>query len=288
MGAPNCPKPRGDGFAAGPGTAGTGAFAMLLIDTHAHLDAEEFDGDREEVIARARQSGVRAVLCPAITADSCHSVIQLTQTHEDVFAAVGIHPNYAGDAAPGDWDRVVEMIDHPRVVAVGETGLDRHWDFTPIEVQRDYFDRHLQLAQKRNLPVVIHCREAEADVLPMLREAVARAPLRGVLHAFSGDAALAEACLDLGLHVGFVGSVTYTNRKFEPLREAATRVPDDRLLIETDAPYLVPEPLRGRQKRNEPAHLVHTARCLAELRAQHADALAARTAANARRLFRLP
>ncbi len=261
---------------------------MHLIDTHAHLDAEEFDGDRDEVIARARESGVDQIVCPGITADSSAAVIRLAETHAGLFAAVGIQPNYAAEAAPGDWDRVVEMVDHPRVVAVGETGLDRHWDFTPMELQRDYFDRHLQLAQEHGLPVVIHCREAEADVLPMLREAVARGPLAGVMHAFSGDGALAGAFLALGIYLGFAGSVTYTNKKFRRLRDAAVVIHDDRVLIETDGPYLTPQPLRGRRKRNEPAYLVHTAQCLAELRGQSVEELAARTTANARRLFRLP
>jgi len=261
---------------------------MHLIDTHAHLDAEQFDGDRDGAIARARESGVEVVICPGITADSSEAAVRLAETGGSVFAAVGIQPNCAAEAASGDWDRVVAMSRHPRAVAVGETGLDRHWDFTPLQVQRDYFDRHLQLAQEHDLPVVIHCREAEADVLAMLREAVARAPLAGVMHAFSGDRSFAEACLDLGLYVSFAGSVTYTNKKFRPLRDAAAVVPDDRVLIETDAPYLTPQPLRGRRKRNEPAHLVHTAQCLAELRGQSVEELAAQTTANARRLFRLP
>lgn len=261
---------------------------MHLIDTHAHLDAEKFDGDRDEVIARARESGVEAIVCPAVTAASSEAVVRLAESHDGLFAAVGIQPNCAAEAAPGDWDRVVALAGHPRVVAVGETGLDCHWDFTPIEVQRDYFDRHLQLAQEHGLPVAIHCREAEADVLPMLREAVARGPLPGVMHAFSGDRSFAEACLDLGLYVSFVGSVTYTNKKFRPLRDAAPVVPDDRVVLETDAPYLIPQPLRGRRPRNEPAHLMHTAECLAELRGQSVEELAAQTTANARRLFRLP
>ena len=261
---------------------------MLLIDTHVHLDAEQFDADREEVLARARRSGVVRMVCPALSAASSRAVVGLAESHEAVHAAVGIQPNSAGEAAEGDLDRVEELIGHPRVVAVGETGLDRHWGFTPIEVQRDYFDRHLRLAQRHDLPVVIHCREAEADVLAMLREAVGRGPLAGVIHAFSGDSAFAEACLELGLHVGFAGQVTYTNRKFEPLRQAATVVPDDRILIETDSPYLVPHPLRGKQKRNEPAEVIHTARCLAALRGRTLDQLAEHSSANARRLFRLP
>lgn len=259
---------------------------MPYVDTHAHLDAEEFDADRDRVIARAKKAGIEAVLCPAVTVESSRAAVRLAETNETVFAAVGIQPNYAAEAVPGDWNRVVELVEHPRVIAVGETGLDRHWDFTPMEVQRDYFERHLRLAQEHGLPLVIHCREAEADLLPVLRAAAARGPLAGVLHAFGSEASLAEASLELGLYVSFAGSVTYKNRKFEPLREVAERVPDDRLLVETDSPYLVPHPLRGRQKRNEPAHVVHTARCLAELRGQSVEALAAQTTANARRLFR--
>ena len=259
-----------------------------FLDSHAHLDATEFDADRQEVIARARQAGVVAMICPAISADSSEAVIRLAEEHEDVYAAVGIQPNYCAEAGAGDWGRVVAMAGRRRVVAIGETGLDRHWDFTPFEVQRDYFDRHLRLAQARDLPVILHCREADADLLPMLREAVAQAPLHGVLHSFSGDRAMAEECLALGLEISFAGAVTYTNKKFETWREAARAVPLDRILIETDSPYLVPHPLRGKRPRNEPAWIVHTAQRLAELRHESLAELAAQTTANARRLFRIP
>ncbi len=258
---------------------------MSYIDTHAHLDAAEFDEDREEVIARGRFAGIEAIVCPAITADSSQSVVGLAEAHGDIYAAVGIQPNYCGEAAPGDWDRVVAMAEHRRVVALGETGLDRHWDFTPFATQQDYFDRHLRLAAERNLPVIIHCREAAGELLPMLHDAVARGPLRGVLHSFSEDRAVVAECVQLGLFVSLAGAVTYTNKKFQPLREAAVSIPDDRLLIETDSPYLVPHPLRGRQKRNEPAHILLTAQVLAELRGVPLEQLAAQTAANARRLF---
>lgn len=260
----------------------------MLIDTHAHLDAEEFDQDRDDVIARALQSGVEAVICPGTTADSSLATLHLAEEHEALHAAVGIQPNYCAEAAPGDWERIVDLAGRSRVVAVGETGLDRHWDFTPIEVQQDYFDRHLQLAQEHGLPVIVHCREAEADVLAMLRQAAARGPLAGVMHAFSGDGSFAEACMDLGLSIGFAGAVTYTNRKFQPLRDAAAGVPDDRILVETDSPYLIPHPLRGHEKRNEPAHVILTARRLAELRGHSLEDFAAMTTTNARRLFRLP
>ncbi len=260
---------------------------MPYIDTHAHLDQAEFDADFEAVLARSRQAGVEAIVSVGITADSSRAALSLAENHPEIFAAVGIQPNYCAEAAAEDWDRIAAMADRGRVVAVGETGLDRHWDFSPFDLQQDYFDRHLRLARQRDLPVVIHCREADADLLPMLREAAGRGPLRGVLHSFSGDAAMASECLELGLYLSFAGMVTYTNKKFRPLRDVAATIPDDRLLIETDSPYLVPHPLRGKQKRNEPANVVHTAAALAELRGSGLDELSTQTTANARRLFRL-
>lgn len=260
---------------------------MPYIDTHAHLDAEEFDPDREEVIVRARQAGIEAMICPAIGAGSSDAILSLCQDHSDLWAAVGIQPNYCAQAAAGDWDRIVALADHPRVIALGETGLDRHWDFTPFEVQQDYLDRHLQLAASRDLPVILHCREAAGDLLPMLHEAAARSPLRGVLHSFSEDQAIAEACLELGLYISFAGAVTYTNKKFEALRQVARTIPEDRLLVETDSPYLVPHPLRGKQPRNEPANVALTVRRLAELRGVKPEDLAAQSVANAKRLFGL-
>ncbi len=258
---------------------------MPYFDTHAHLDVEQFDADRDQVVAAARRAEVTWILCPGITADSSLACAELAQRTPSVFAAVGIQPNSCGEAQADDWDRVVAMAEMPGVVALGETGLDLHWDFTPIGVQQDYFDRHLRLAGKLDLPVVIHCREAADDLLPMLRQAEGQAPLRGILHAFSGDESMAAECVALGLHVSFAGPVTYTNKKFKSLQAAARAVPDDRLLIETDSPYLTPHPLRGKQKRNEPSNVVLVAQCLAELRGVSLEVIAAQTTANARRLF---
>ena len=257
----------------------------MYFDTHAHLDEQEFDADRGEVIARARQAGVEAIVCPAVSADSAEAVVRIAEEH-DLFAAVGIHPNSTAEVAPGDWDRVIALVGHPRVVALGETGLDRYRDFAPLGLQQEYLDRHLRLAQDRDLPVILHCRDAAAELMPMLRAAAAQGPLRGVMHAFSGDAALAAECLALGLYISFAGNVTYSNKKFEPLRAAVPSLPDDRLLIETDSPYLVPQIFRGKEHRNEPAHVVHTAAVLARLRGVPVNRLAALTTANARRLFR--
>jgi TatD DNase family protein len=201
-----------------------------------------------------------------------------------VAATVGIHPNHAAEAAPGDWDEVMRLVACAEVRAVGETGLDRHWDYTPFAQQEDYFARHLELARRHNLAVVIHCREAEADVVRMLRADFDRhGPLRGVMHSFTADAETARACLAMGLHISFAGMLTYKNA--QALRDVAARLPLDRLLVETDSPYLAPVPLRG--KRNEPANVVHTAACLAGVLGVEAAAVAEQTTRNARDLFGL-
>ncbi len=259
-----------------------------MIDTHAHLDQPEFHADLKEVIDNALKDGVVAILCVGTTAASSAAVLQMAAQNDLIRGAVGVQPNYVAEAAPGDWSRIVEMVSNPYVAAVGETGLDRYWDFAPFDIQQDYFDRHLRLAQQRSLPVVIHCREAEADLVPMLREAIERGPLRGVLHSFSGNAEFAAECLELGLYVSFSGMVTYRNKKFRPLREVAAMIPENRLLIETDSPYLVPHPLRGKQDRNEPANLRLIAQSLAEIRNVSTENLIAATSANARRLFGFP
>lgn len=256
-----------------------------MIDTHAHLDLPDFDDDRDAVIARCREAGVEWIVGVAIDRASAEATVRLARREPLLRAAVGIHPNSSAEAAPDDWPRVVELAEDPVVVAIGETGIDRFRDHSPIDVQRDYFARHLELARHRDLPVIIHCREAEADVLDALRAASGDGPLRGVLHAFSGDEAFGRSCMELGLHISFAGMVSYTNRKFRPLREVARTIPDDRLLIETDSPFLVPHPLRGKQRRNEPHWVRHTAEALAELRQVSVERLIAQTSENARRLF---
>lgn len=254
-----------------------------LIDTHAHLDQEDFDADRGDVIARARQSGVVAIVSVGITHESSRRTIELAEQYVGVYATVGIHPNECGHAAAEDWDRVVALVDHPRVVGLGETGLDNYWQRAALAVQQDYFDRHLRLAQQRDLPVVIHSRESTDDILAMLREARRRGPLRGVMHSFTGTAEQAAECLDLGLEISFAGMVTF--KKSDELRAVAATIPAERILVETDSPYLSPEPRRGR--RNEPAHVRHTAMRLAEVRGASIADFAGQTTANACRLFRI-
>ncbi|MEX0817983.1 MAG: TatD family hydrolase [Pirellulaceae bacterium] len=255
---------------------------MRLFDTHCHLDDEQFDSDRDQVVQRAITAGIRAILAVGTTAASSGKSVALANSYDSVWAAVGIQPNYCAEAAADDWDQVVKFADAPPVVALGETGLDRHWDHTPFDVQEDYFDRHIRLAQQRNLPFIVHLRDCEEDILRMLREARVRAPLQGVMHSYTGTAAGAAECIELGLYISFAGMVTY--KKSHELREVARTIPDDRILIETDAPYLSPHPQRGRRP-NEPALLIHTAACLAETRGTSLESFAELTTANAHRLF---
>ncbi len=258
-----------------------------LIDTHAHLDQDDFDADRGQVIARAREAGVRQMICPAVSAASSDALQRLSMEHE-LFCAVGIHPNSTTEAQPGDWEQIVALSNQPRVVALGETGLDRYWDYAPLPLQEEYLEKHLQLAHERDLPVILHCRDAQEDLLRVLRRRMPQLPFRGILHAFSGDTSFAAACLDLGLFISFAGNVTYSNKKFDSLRTVAKMVPAERLLVETDSPYLTPQRYRGKLNRNEPVHVMETATFLAALRGTSLDQLAAATSANARRLFRLP
>ncbi|HEV2764962.1 MAG TPA: TatD family hydrolase [Pyrinomonadaceae bacterium] len=259
----------------------------MFVDSHAHIDGEEFDADRDAVVARARAAGVRAIL--NVGTGDPHSgdlerAVALAERFEDVWAAVGVHPHDArlfDDAAA---ERLRSLVRRsPRVVAWGEIGLDYHYDNSPREAQREVFARQLRMAREANLPVVIHSREADEDTARILRDVWAGAPRGGVMHCFGGGPALAEAALEMGLLISFAGNVTF--KKAEPLREVARVVPLERLLVETDCPFLAPVPFRGR--RNEPAHVVETARFLASLRGLEASELGRATTENFLRLFDL-
>jgi len=255
----------------------------MLIDTHAHLDQDEFDADRAEVIGRAIAAGVDAIVAVGVTAESSAATVKLSAEYPSVYAAVGIQPNYCGEAKPGDWEQILELAKGPKVVAIGETGLDRYWDYSPFDVQQDYFDRHLRLSRECGLPFIVHTRGSDADVVAMLEEARRRSRLAGVMHSFTGSSQTAARCIELGLYVSFAGMVTF--KKSEELRAVAAAIPEDRILIETDSPYLSPHPLRG--KRNEPANLIHTARVVAEARGVSFEQFAEQTTANAKKLFRI-
>lgn len=257
---------------------------LSLIDTHAHLDDDKFQDDLSAVLERARAVGVRRAITIATTAPSSARCVELATRHPELAATVGIQPNHVAEAAPTAWDEVVRLATNPVVVGVGETGLDRYWDYTPFPQQEDYFARHLDLARRHRLAAVIHCRQAEADVVRMLRaDFDCHGPVRAVMHSFTGDLATAQACLAMGLYISFAGMLTYKNA--QDLREVAKQVPADRLLVETDSPYLAPVPVRGR--RNEPGYVVHTLTCLAGLHSVSPEVLAEQTTRNARVLFEL-
>ncbi len=260
------------------------ASLLPLVDTHAHLDDSRLAGELDGVLARAHEAGVVQVVAIGTTAADSASVVEMARARPGVFAAVGIHPNEAAGAGEADWNAVIELAGRPEVVAIGETGLDRHWDRTPFSVQQEWFDRHLELAHRLDRPIVIHARDCTRELIDQLR--ALRRPVRGVQHSFTGSWEDARAFLDLGLHLSFAGMVTYTNKALDALRAVAARVPLDRILIETDSPYLSPHPFRG--KTNEPARVAVTARRLAEVRGVRPAEFALATTENARRLFTLP
>ena len=256
---------------------------LMLIDTHAHLDEQSFETDLDQVLSRAAQQQIGMIFTIGVTAGSSEAALALAKQHSQLRAVVGIQPNYVSEAGEEDFERIVRMAPEPQVVAIGETGLDRYWDAAPIELQRDYFLRHIALSRQVNKPFIVHCREAEADVVDVLREAATDGKLVGVMHSFCGDQGTAEACLELGMHISFAGMLTFKSN--QALRDVAKTIPLDRLLVETDSPYLAPVPLRG--KRNEPANVVHTARCLADIHGLTLDDMARHLTENTGRLFSL-
>lgn len=256
---------------------------MPFIDTHAHLDEQSFETDLNDVLARAAQAGLARIITIGVTASSSSQVVRLAERTPQVAAVVGIHPNYTSQAGADDFLTIEELSTHPLVVGIGETGLDRYWDYAPIDVQRDYFHRHIELSQRCGKPFVVHCREAEPETLEVLQEAAKAVTLNGVMHSFCGSGATLEACLELGLNFAVGGMITY--KKNVELRETIRRIPLNRLMIETDSPYLAPVPMRG--KRNEPAYVIHTARCVAELHNLTVEEVGTLTTENAQRIFGL-
>lgn len=235
----------------------------MLIDTHCHLDFERFDEDRDEVIARAVEAGVRRIIVPALDLDNCRTVLELAEKYEAVYAAVGVHPNSSAGWEDGWLEQLREAAAHDKVVAIGEIGLDYYWDKSPKEVQQRAFAAQLELAAELDLPVIVHNREADEDVLRLLAESSLREKERpGVLHSFSSNLETAEAAVEMGYYLGFTGPVTYPNAN--GLREVVARVPMDRILVETDGPFLPPQSRRG--KRNEPAYVNEVAAKIAEIR----------------------
>lgn len=254
---------------------------MRLVDSHVHLDDPKFAADFDQVLERAAAAGVDRMMAigtgggpPALD-----TAVRLAERHACLLATVGVHPHDASKATPESFARLRELARHPKVAAIGEIGLDYHYDLSPREVQRRVFERQLEIAVEAGKPIVIHTREAWDDTMELLRRE-APAPVRGIMHCFTGDARQAQEALDYGFHLAFGGVITFHNSA--PLREVAATVPEDRLLLETDCPYLAPVPHRG--KRNEPAFLVEIARRLAEARGVAVEEIARVTTANWERL----
>ena len=259
-----------------------------LVDTHCHLNFRAYADDLDEVMKRASDAGVRNVIVPAIDLDSCGEALALTQAYSGLCCALGIHPNSSKDANPACVEQIRDWSRRDRVVAIGEIGLDYYWDKSPKLVQIEWFKRQLELAADRDLPVIIHNREAGDDLLDILESWVPDLSLElrnrpGVLHSFSGDRAQAERALALGFYLGFTGPLTFKNAR--ALRDIAKSAPRDRLLIETDGPFLTPEPYRG--KRNEPGYLPYINDKLAELHDLSPIEMGRQISANAEKLFSL-
>ena len=257
---------------------------MTLVDSHVHLDHEQFHEDLDALIDRAHQQGVTRMLTIG-TGDGppkLDCAIEIAMKYGGVYATVGVHPHEAAKADGKTFDNLRALMKEPKVLAFGEIGLDYHYNFSPPEVQREVFIEQLRIALGSGKPVIIHTREAWADTLEILRKEWSGP---GIMHCFTGDEAQAREALDLDFHLSFGGVLTF--KTAENVRQAAAIVPEDRLLVETDAPYLSPEPVR-KVKLNEPAHVAHTARFLATLRNVSFETLAAQTTQNVTRLFRLP
>jgi TatD DNase family protein len=260
----------------------------MFIDSHAHIDGAEFDADRDEVVARAREAGVLAILNVG-TGDphggELERAVAVAERYEGMYAAVGVHPHDARLFDEQAAERVYQLAQSSeRVIAWGEIGLDYHYDNSPREVQREVFARQLRQARELKLPVIIHSREADEETVETLRAEWSGAARGGIMHCFGGSWEMAASVLELGFMISFAGNVTF--KKAEPLRDVARRVPLERMLIETDCPYLTPVPFRGR--RNEPARVVETARFLAELRGLEVTEFGRITTGNFQRFFNLP
>ncbi|ACI98584.1 TatD family hydrolase [Rhodospirillum centenum] len=254
----------------------------MLVDSHCHLDFPDFQEERDQVVQRAREAGVGLMLTICTHASRFEQVWAVAQAYPTVYCTLGIHPHHALDEAThSDVAHLVALAGRPKVAGIGETGLDYYYDQSPRDVQQESFRRHIRVCLETGLPLIVHTRDAEEDTIRILREEGAGKGLKGLLHCFSSSRRLAEEALEFGFHISFSGIVTF--KKSEDLREIARMVPLDRMLVETDAPYLAPVPLRG--KRNEPAFTVHTARLLAEVKGVSYDALATATTANFLNLF---
>lgn len=259
----------------------------MLIDSHVHLDDSRYDADRPDIFARAADAGIEAFVTIGCDLSTSHAAVQLAQAHQNVYATIGVHPHETRHIDDSWYPALRQLAVHSKVVAYGEIGLDYHYDHSPRDVQRQRFREQIQEARALQLPVVIHTREAQEDTITILREEYAQ-EIGGVFHCFSGDAWLAKDALNLGFYLSFSGVITFKNSTM--LREILKMVPLDRIMVETDCPYLTPNPYRG--KRNEPAYVTHVARTIADLigkdKPDAFNTVARATVENTKRLFKIP
>lgn len=254
----------------------------MLIDTHAHLNDEKFISDQDEVIKRAKQQGLTSIINIGYNRETILQTIDLINKYEFIYAAIGWHPNDAHEMREADLAFIEELSKHQKVLAIGEIGLDYYWDFAPKEVQKKVFKQQINLAKRVDLPIIIHDRDAHQDILTILKEENA-VKVGGIMHSFSGSLEMARECIEMGFYISFSGPITFKNAK-KP-KEVAANIPLERILIETDCPYLTPEPYRG--KRNEPAYVKYIAEKIAELRGLAVEEIIKITNENAKRIFKL-
>lgn len=255
----------------------------MLFDTHAHLDSAKFDHEREAMIARAQDNGVDYIVNIGFNRETIPTTLALAERYEFIYAAIGWHPQDAVTMQEGDLAWIESLAAHPKVVAIGEIGLDYYWDTSPKDIQQQVFREQIRLARKLKLPIVIHNRDAHQDVINILQEENA-AEVGGIMHCFSGSWETAKRCLNMNFHISFGGPITFKNAR-QP-KEVIAQVPLDRLLIETDCPYLTPHPYRG--KRNETAYVRYVAEAAAEIKGVSVEELASITTRNALSLFSIP
>ncbi|MFC5714443.1 TatD family hydrolase [Thalassorhabdus alkalitolerans] len=254
----------------------------MLFDTHVHLNADQFEEDVEQVIEKARGEGVRLMNVVGFDRKTIKGALSLADKYDFIYASVGWHPVDAIDMTEDDLKWLEELSEHPKVVALGEMGLDYHWDKSPKEVQKEVFRKQIRLAKKVNLPIVIHDRDAHQDIVDILKEEKAE-EVGGIMHCFGGSLEIARECLKMNFHISFGGPVTFKNAK-RP-KEVAKEIPMDKLLVETDCPFLAPHPYRG--KRNEPAYVKLVAEKIAELKELSLEEVAEQTTSNAKKLFNI-
>ncbi|MFJ8248116.1 TatD family hydrolase [Peribacillus asahii] len=252
----------------------------MLFDTHVHLNAEQFEEDLTEVITRAQEAGVANMIVVGFDRPTITKAMELVETYDFLYAAVGWHPVDAIDMTDADLEWIESLAAHPKVVAIGEMGLDYYWDKSPKEIQMEVFRKQIRLAKRVRLPIIIHNREATADIITILREEEASL-VGGIMHCFSGSVETAKECLEMNFYISLGGPVTFKNAK-KP-KEVAAEVPLDRLLIETDCPYLAPHPFRG--KRNEPAYVKLVAEQIADIKQVSVEEVARITTENAKKIF---